>query len=110
MKPEELGPEDEAWYFKLSCLFWECRKCVTVRQVSETDGLFVFSCLCSPSRTTLILTVSAEMYTLFVERHAHIAVGMCTTWTLLNLHSRAASHFSLIEADGGTYLTLAASG
>lgn len=33
---------------------------MTVRQASETDGLFVYSCLCSPSRAALILTLGAD--------------------------------------------------
>lgn len=33
---------------------------MTVRQASETDGLFVYSCLCSPSSAALILTLSAD--------------------------------------------------
>lgn len=77
MRTVELSWEDEDWFetcFKLPCLLWECRRGATVRQARETDGLFVFSCLCSPSRTTLILTLAAEDVC-NVSRKTHIALG-----------------------------------
>lgn len=80
MRPVELRREDEAWCFKQSCLFGESKQCVTGRQASETDGLFVFSCLCSSSGAALILTVGAgDVYN--ACRRTCIAVGKCTTWT-----------------------------
>lgn len=48
VRPVELGREDEAWCSKRPCLFGGVQ---AVRQAGKTDGLFVFSCLCSLSRT-----------------------------------------------------------
>ena len=70
---------------------------MTERQDSETDGLFVFSCLCVSSKTTLVRTLSAEgVYIVCGKNHIHCCEDICTTWTVLSRHSGAASHFSLL--------------
>lgn len=70
-----------------------------VRQASETDGLFVFSCLCSSSRTTLVLTLGAEdVYIVCRKAHTHYNGDMHHLDSVLNWHSGTAAHFSLMVA------------